>query len=198
MIRARRNGRRAGYTLLELAISTVLLGTVGYSISLGVKMGQESHATVMRVSSESRAARKSLSTLVEDVRASSDSRITVTTDGNGNSQVRLLQPIEVGGAMVWGVRDRRLGEDEDAWNQENWSVNYAVDAQDRLVRTIVDDVGATRFEDALADDLGNDGVGSPGFRVARSGDIWQVNIVTRHGVHDEGISESEFHVRTRN
>ncbi len=197
MIRASVRSTR-GYTLLELTISTVLLATVGLSVSIGVKLGNDSHATVTSISSESRATRKSVSTLVEDIRGSADARITVTTDPDGNSLVQLSQPIEVAGALVWGVRDRRLGVDEDTWNRQDWTIRYLVDAQNRLVRRVVDIVGVTQAEDVLSTGLRDGNVAEPGFRVVHSGDIWQVNIATRHGAHGEGKTENELHVRTRN
>jgi hypothetical protein len=198
MKRARTPKARGGYTLLELTISTVLLASLGYSVSLGVKMGQESNATVNRISSESRATRKSISSLADDVRGCSNSRITVTTDVAGNSRVQLMQPIVVASALVWGVYDRRLGRDEDTWNRQDWTVVYTVDGQNRLVRRIVDLDGVTQIEDVLADGVRAGNLANPGFRVAQSGDVWEVNIAKSHGVNDEGTSASGFHVRTRN
>jgi hypothetical protein len=198
MKRARTRKARGGYTLLELTISTVLLASLGYSVSLGVKMGQESNATVNRISSESRATRKSISSLADDVRGCSNSRITVTTDVAGNSRVQLMQPIVVASALVWGVYDRRLGRDEDTWNRQDWTVVYTVDGQNRLVRRIVDLDGVTQIEDVLADGVRAGNLANPGFRVAQSGDVWEVNIAKSHGVNDEGTSASGFHVRTRN
>jgi prepilin-type N-terminal cleavage/methylation domain-containing protein len=187
-----RNSPSSGFTLLELSISTVVLAAVGYAVSIAVKMGKDSNATVMQAASEARAERKTIATLI-DLRNSSNARITVATDGNGNTQARIQLPIEVAGALTWGVRDRRLGADETAWNQENWDVRYAVDGEGRLVRRVVDVDGATQLEDVLAEELG--GPGAPGFRLVQSGAIWQVEVVTRHG---NTVSESEFHVRTRN
>jgi len=187
---------KSGFTLLELSISTVILAVVGYSVSAAVKLGNDSNSTVMQVASDSRGQRKSITQLIDDVRMSTNTRITITTASNGNSQVQLQMPIEVAGALVWGVRDRRLGEDEDAWNQADWIVRYLVDDDGRLVRRVVDLNGATRLEDVLDDDL-LEGVGTPGFRMVQAGAVWQVNLATRRGDHGT-VSRNEFHVRTRN
>lgn len=197
MSTARRFSRRSGFTLVELSISTVILGVVGYSVSVAVKLGNDSNATVMQVASESRAERKSISALIDDVRMSSNARITVATDLNGNSLVQIQQPIEVGGVFVWGVRDRRLGDDDDAWNRQDWTIRYLVDGDARLVRRVVDTNGVVQLEDVLGDDLLDDG-GTPGFRMAQSGDVWEVNLAVRRGAHGGAVSENEFHVRTRN
>lgn len=187
---------KSGFTLLELSISTVILAVVGYSVSAAVKLGNDSNSTVMQVASDSRGQRKSITQLIDDVRMSTNTRITITTASNGNSQVQLQMPIEVAGALVWGVRDRRLGEDEDTWNQADWIVRYLVDDDGRLVRRVVDLNGATRLEDVLDDDL-LEGVGTPGFRMVQAGAVWQVNLATRRGDHGT-VSRNEFHVRTRN
>jgi len=187
---------KSGFTLLELSISTVILAVVGYSVSAAVKLGNDSNSTVMQVASDSRGQRKSITQLIDDVRMSTNTRITITTAINGNSQVQLQMPIEVAGALAWGVRDRRLGEDEDAWNQADWIVRYLVDDDGRLVRRVVDLNGATRLEDVLDDDL-LEGVGTPGFRMVQAGAVWQVNLATRRGDHGT-VSRNEFHVRTRN
>lgn len=188
----------SGFTLIEVAISSVILGIVGYSVSLALKMGQDSHTTVAQVSSESRATRNSVASLVDDVRASSNARITATTAADGNSSVRLQQPIEVGGALVWGVRDRRLGDSETTWNRQDWFVEYSVDGQRRLVRRLIDTDGLTRLEDVLATDLRDGGAGAPGFTMAQVGDVWEVSLALRHGVHGEGVYSNDFHVRARN
>jgi len=192
-----RLSRRSGFTLLEMMISTVIFGVVGYSVSIAVKLGNDSNSTVMQVARESRAERESVSTLIDDVRMSSNTRITVATDANGNSLVQLQQPIVVAGAFAWGVRDRRLGDDEDAWNREDWTIRYLVDADARLVRRVVDAGGVTQLEDVLGDGLLDEG-GDPGFRMFESGDVWQVDLAVRRGAHGDAVTANEFHIRTRN
>lgn len=188
--------KRSGFTLLELSISTVILAVVGYSLTTAVKLGNDSNSTVTQVANESRGQRKSITQLIDDLRMTTNTRITITTASDGNSQVQLQMPIEVAGALVWGVRDRRLGDSEDTWNQADWTVRYVVDDEDQLVRRVVDLNGATRLEDVLDDDL-LEGVGTPGFRMVQAGEVWQVNLATQRG--DQGtVSRNEFHVRTRN
>jgi prepilin-type N-terminal cleavage/methylation domain-containing protein len=189
--------RSSGFTLVELTISSVILAVVGYSVSVAVKLGNDSNSTVMRVTGESRSERKTMAALMDDVRMSSNARITVATDADGNSLVQIQQPIEVGGVFVWGARDRRLGDDDDAWNRQDWTIRYLVDGNAQLVRRVVDANGVTQLEDVLGDDLLDEG-GTPGFRMVQSGDVWQVNLAVHRGAHSEAIAENEFHVRTRN
>lgn len=191
----RRHSRRGGFTLLELTISSAILAVVGYSVSVALELGHESSITVQETAQLARAERRTISTLVDDVRSSTNARISVVADVDGNTDMRLQQPIEVAGALTWGVRDRRLGSDEADWNQADWNVRYLVDGDDRLVRRVVDAAGATRFEDVLADDLRTD---AAAFRVVQVGEIWEVSITTRRGEDGSAFSTSEFHVRARN
>ena len=57
---------RAAFTVLELAIAAGIMGVLGYSLSLAVKMSRDSQQTVSRVARESRSTRESIAQLIQD------------------------------------------------------------------------------------------------------------------------------------
>jgi hypothetical protein len=197
MIRRKSAVSTSGFTLIETAIASVILVVVGYSVSLTVEMGNDSNATVLEAAQESRTQRRTVAALIDDVRTSTNARITVTTAGDGNSIVQLQQPVTVAGAFAWGVRDRRLGDDEAGCTRLEWTVRYRVDGNARLLRRTVDAAGYTQLEDVLAEDVVTTD-GNPGFRMVQTGAVWEVRTRTLGGESGASVSESEFHIRTRN
>lgn len=197
---------RAAFTLMELTIAAGIMGVLGYSLSLAVKMSRDSQQTVSRVARDSRSTRESIAQLIQDVRETADARIVVTTLGDNNHQVQLQQPIEIAGVLGWGVYDRNLGPLEADWSRADWFVRYTVrnvvgptGAQVRqLVRRVLDDGLVVRREEVLIEGLRDGNDVPPGFRMVQVGDVWEITLAT-DGVNANSSGKlSEFHVRPRN
>ncbi|MCE9594728.1 MAG: hypothetical protein K8S98_11095 [Planctomycetes bacterium] len=198
--------RRGGYTLIETAAAVAVFMVVWYSLGLALKMGNESQRAVSRIAEESRALRKSISELTDELRTSTDSSVVTATLADGNDSVSFMVPIDVAGVADWGVYDKRLGPLPADRNRPDWRIRYTVASVDvgagviekQLVREVVDDLGAVRRQDTLARGL-RPGVGAqPGFRVTKNGAVWELTLST---VGTAGVSKGEhevFHVRTRN
>jgi hypothetical protein len=197
---------RAAFTVLELAIAAGIMGVLGYSLSLAVKMSRDSQQTVSRVARESRSTRESIAQLIQDVRESTNGRITVTVLADNNHEVTLQQPIDVAGAMVWGVFDRTLGPTDAEWSRQDWFVRYTVrsvvgptGAQMRqLVRRILDDGFVVQREEVLVEDLRSGNDVPPGFQMVQAGDVWEITLTTEGESANSSGKLSEFHVRPRN
>lgn len=197
---------RAAFTVLELTIAAGIMGVLGYSLSLAVKMSRDSQRTVTRVARESRSTRDSIAQLIQDVRESTNAGIVVTVLADNNHEVTLQQPIDVGGAMVWGVYDRDLGPTAAEWSRQDWFVRYTVrsvvgptGAQVRqLVRRILDDGLAVQREEVLVEGLRSGNDVPPGFRIVQVGDVWEITLTTDGENANSSGQLSEFHVRPRN
>ncbi len=197
---------RAAFTLMELTIAAGIMGVLGYSLSLAVKMSRDSQRTVSRVARDSRTTRDSIAQLIKDVRETTNTRITVTVLGDNNHEVQLQQPLEIGGVLGWGVYDRTLGPTDVDWSRTDWFVRYTVrsvvgptGAQVRqLVRRILDDGFVVQREEVLVEGLRSGNDVPPGFRMVQVGDVWEISLAT-DGVNATSAGQlSEFHVRPRN
>lgn len=204
--RSSRPRSRGGFTLLELTIAAGILGVLGYSLSLAVKMSRDSQRTVTRVAQESRTKRESIAQLIQDVRESTDTRITVTVLGDNNHEVTLQQPIEIAGVLGWGVYDRELGPAAVDWSRTDWSVRYTVRQVvgpagapvRQLVRRILDDGFAMQREEVLVEGLRDGNDVPPGFRMVQVGDVWEISLATDGENANSSGQLSDFHVRPRN
>ena len=198
--------RKSGFTLVETAVSLAIFSALGYALAIVVDVGDRSQRTVERVASEDRSLRTATSSLVEELRTTSDATIAVATLPDGNHQVRFQQPIDVGGNFGWGVLDRTLGSDPASQNRAGWSIQYTVrtvvaaDGQvDRqLVRQVLNDALVVQRQTVLAAGLRRGDQNPPGFRMVRSGDVWEVQISAKGQVADQAIIEGMFHVQARN
>lgn len=203
--RNRVRATRAGFTLLETMISLTIFAVIGYSLAVVVDLGNDSQRSVLRVAAEDRSLRESTSFLTDELRSSTDSSIAVTTLGDGNSQVTFRMPVEVGGALSWGVYDKSLGATYADQNKANWSLRYTVRnvvtagvTNKQLVRQILDDSQVVQKELVVAEGLRAGNLTPPGFRIVQTGDVWQVTVSTVGEYANKVGMKAEFHVQTRN
>jgi prepilin-type N-terminal cleavage/methylation domain-containing protein len=207
MLRTQRSpAARSGFTLLETMIALTLFAILGYGLAIAVKVGNNSQATVISVSAEDRSLRGSSTALVDELECSSDSQITVTTLADGNNQVQFLQPIEVGGALDWGVFDRTLGPDAASQNRSAWSIRYTVRDQPagngsivkQLVRQTLDNAGVVQREKVMVEGLRSGAPAPAGFKMIKQGLVWELTLSTIDAFQGKPGLREVFHVHARN
>lgn len=196
---------RAGFTLIELSISVTILAVLGYSVAVSVDMANDSQRTVYTVAAEDRALRESSSLLTDELRSSRDTQIAVTTLADGNHQLEFKVPIEVGGALTWGVYDKRLGTTYADQNKLDWEFRYTVRnavvagvVNRQLLRQIIDTNSVVQEEQVVAEGLHSGTQDPPGFRVVQSGDMWVVTVSTAGKSAESPGIKAVFHVQARN
>ncbi len=204
--RTARHAGSAGLTLLEMMVAVSILGLVGYTLVRAVEMGSNSQDAVQRTIGENEAIRSTASDLRNELKATGDAVLTVATLADGNHQVTFPQPIVVGGDPAWGIYDPLHGADEEAHNLEGWNLRYTVDSipigafdvNRRLLRQVVDELGAVQDEDILVEGLRAGGDDPPGFTVVQVGDVWEITLtMVGYDAAKRGRG-TVFHVRTRN
>lgn len=201
----RRRGA-AGFTLLETLIAASIFSIVGYTIAAAFTLGTGTQRTVAQIAGSNQSLRKASSALTDELRATSDARITVTPMVGGNDQLDFMLPIDVAGAATWGVHDAQLGATPALQNRLNWSLRYTVvgipDGEGgvvrQLVRQILDTAGAVQRQNVIAHNLRSGADDPPGFSVAQVGDVWEIGVATNGQGPGGSGRETSFHVRTRN
>lgn len=203
-----RNARRArgGFTLIELTIGLTLFLFLGYVVTTSMQVARNSNATVDRVASEDRALRDAAGSLMEDLRSSNAANVTITSPANQNSSLVLRVPIEVGGAIAWGVHERGLGPAAADQDRAGWSVRYRVvdvalgngQFNRELRREVLDAGNAVRLDEIVMRNLRAGSDAPPGFRVAAVGDVWEITLSTVGAIAGRAGLRQVFHVRSRN
>ncbi len=197
---------RAGFTLIELAIALTLFLVMGYAVTTSLQVARRSNATVDRVANEDRALRSAADALLDDLRSTNAANVTITTVSGQNSQLTLRVPIQIGGAITWGVHERALGATAALQDRAGWSVRYLVQNTplgngnfDReLRRQVLDDTNVVRDEQTVMHGLRAGADVPPGFRVAQTGDVWEVTLSTEGAIAGRAGMRTLFHVRSRN
>ncbi len=201
-----RSAATAGFTLVEMMVALGVFGLLGYSLTITADVGSDSQRTVMSVVAEDRALRSTLTSAVEELRASRDDTISVTTLADGNHQLRFMQPIEVGGSAVWGVHEFALGPDAVSQDRAGWSLQYTVHARPQsdgsvvreLVREILDDALVVQRSRVIVSRLRGGGGDPPGFHVVHQGEVWVLTLSTEGRAEGTTGMKAVFHVQTRN
>ena len=196
----------AGFTLLESMVALSIFGAVGYSLMIVVDVGNHSQKTVARVAAENQSLRTAALSLIDELRTSTDTTITVVALPDGNHRLRFMLPIDVGGALGWGVYDKTLGPDAPSQNRANWSVQYTVrdvpngngTVVKQLLRQLLDDTQSVQKETVIAEGLHSGTDVHPGFTVVKTGDVWAVTLSTEGHVEGKAGIRAVFHVQTRN
>jgi prepilin-type N-terminal cleavage/methylation domain-containing protein len=200
------SARRAGFTLIEVLVALTLFSVLGYSVALAVGVGEQSRGAVADVVDQAQELRAASTALMADLRATSADRIAIANGADGNHSVRLSVPIEVGGAIVWGVHERTLGSTAAAQDRPDWLVRYrvldvatgggAIDKQ--LVRELLDTGGVVRRTTVLVHQL-RPGVAAPaGFQVVQVGAVWEVTLSTTGAREGQPGLRTVFHAQNRN
>ena len=197
--------RRAGFTLVELSIALGIFAMLGISVAVGVDVANDSQRTVYTVAAEDRALRESTSYLTDELRSSRDNQITVTTLADGNHQLDFKVPIEVGGALTWGVYDKHLGTTYAEQNKLDWKLRYTVRevvvagvVNKQLLRQIIDTNSVVHQQQVVAEGLHAGTHNPPGFEVVKSGDMWVITVSTAGKSAGSPGIRAEFHVQARN
>jgi hypothetical protein len=187
-------------------VALSLFASLGYGLAIVVGLGKHSQTTLSRMAAEDRSLRAATDSLLGDLRVASDATVTILALGDGNHQVQLQQPIDVGGAAAWGVYDRTLGPDAASQNQAGWHVQYMVKnvaigggAFDKqLVRQELDVAGTVQREKVLAVNLRSGAPAPAGFQIVKVGSVWQVTVSTVGKTEGQAGIREVFHVRARN
>ena len=196
---------RSGLSLVELTISLFVFSIVGYSLVGIVQVGRRSTETVSSAAVQLREMRETHSTLSNELQLASDGNILIEDLPDENHQVTFMHRIESGGNLEWGVFDKSLGANDDEQNRVGWSFRYTVsfgldaegEASRQLVRQLIDENGDIQDQEVVLDHINAGNALTPGFRVVRAGDMWEVRIGTDSTVGAPN-QEMMFHVRTRN
>ncbi len=201
-----RTKARSGLTLIESMVGVALFAVIGYALSIAVSVGNHSQRMVLNVAAEDRELRAATTTLMRELRMSSDATIATFALPDGNTRLTFQMPMDDAGAASWGVFDRTLGSTWALQNRVDWSLRYTVRdvispggaVNKQLVRQILDNVGAVQRERVLAQGLRPGGAAPFGFRVTQVGDIWEVTLSTTGRSEGQAGIRTVFHVQTRN
>ena len=186
------SGLRAGFSLLEVTVSTATFAIIGYVMLVAVKTSTDAQNAIALRTEEHRVLRRASRTLLDELALASDDTITVTASGSGSGTASLAfrQRIEEGGTAGFGAV--HLGVPHT-----DWTLVYAVSAAGELVRRVTDGDGVVQASAVVASGLRAASEDPPGFRVVKAGDLWEITLATE-GVGDGNGIEEVFHVHARN
>jgi prepilin-type N-terminal cleavage/methylation domain-containing protein len=196
---------RAGFTLLETLVALVIFSVLGYALGVAAEVGNDSALEVVRGTGQNRELRAATLNLATELRSSTDASISTVTLADGNHRLRFQHPITVGGAQVWGVYDRQLGNTAALQNRADWVVQYTVRDQavngvveKQLVRQLLDEAFVVQREKVIATGL-RGGLAAPaGFRVVQNGAVWEITLSTAGSMASNPGKSVVMHVNTRN
>lgn len=196
----------SGYTLLEMMVALTIFSVVGYALTVAIDVASHSQKTVMRVTAEDRGLREATAFLIDELRTSSDATITIAVLADGNHRIRFQMPIDVAGAAVWGVHDRKLSPVLAQQTRQGWFVQYTVRAlpavngviNRQLVRQILDAAFTVKRETVILDGLRRGTDVPPGFKMVKVGDLWELTLSTVGEINGKVGMRTVFHVQTRN
>lgn len=192
---------QGGLTLIELTVAMTIFAVLGYSLMSALSLSNNSRAAVENMVEENEELRAGAGAVTNDLRVSSDARIDIAELADENHEVTVQLPIAIGGVLDWGVPAHEIGAPE-ATDHQDWVVRYTVTtgvdehgAPERaLVRQLVDAAGEVQKAEELVHGLTKGSDASPGFRVEKTGDVWEVTLSTEKGAGKKEV----FHVHSRN
>ncbi|GEM_PF-1156151 len=194
-----------GLTLVEFAVSSAIFSVLALAMAGMLEIGSTSEEGVVNNSTRNRGIRSVQSYLVRELRASSDSKITVGALPGGNSVLTFSYPVQSGGVTGWGIRDKSLGATSDERNKIGWQVRYTVIPKVQnhrinrvLVRQLLDAGHHVKGVKILARHLRRGTDTPPGFKVTKTGSVWKVVISTLGDKDGSGRRMATFQVLARN
>ncbi len=196
------NGRRMGFTLIEVVLTIGIFSVIGVGLTQGVHLADSTHQSVTTQSGNNRKIRDGVRLLREEFRTGQDSSIAINQEFNGNDQLVFQVPVDSNPGTAWGAYDRGLGSTPAEWNRVGWRICYVVQNNVQgtpcLVRQVLDGGGALQRETQIVSNVLVDGhPDAPGFTVQATGDVWEVTLKTLTGDGHSTRTET-FQVQTRN
>lgn len=205
MLRRNQRRNRRGFSLIEVTMAVSIFGVIGYGLFAAVDAGNNSQRAVASMVSRTQSMRAANATLAAELKLGTDSSIDVVVLPDNNHQLTFMHPIELAGALGWGVFDPTLGPTEAEQNRTDWKIRYTVDSvivggvtNRRLLRQVLDDTGAIQDTDVLVEGLQDGAAVNPGFSVTRAGDMWAVQVTLAGATGGSNGGGVSFHVKTRN
>lgn len=191
-----KSSSRSGFSLVEVAVATLALGSIGYVLSFALKAAADSQREITLRASEHRVVRQASRALLDELSMAGEDTIAFTQAIDTETNLRFQQRIEDGATATFGLM--HLGVPRTGWR-----VVYAIEEpaseadMRRLVRRVEDDAGVVQASQIVARGLRADDADPPGFRVVKAGDLWEITLSTEGIGNRDGIEEA-FHVRARN
>lgn len=197
----RERSRRAGFTLVEVTISSGIFLVIAYALAGAVDMGTGSTRTVMEITSQNAELRTSARSMVDELKTTTENQLSVAVLADGNHQVDFRVPILDGADFDWGAFDRSWGPNAADQNQLDWMLRYTVvqvgDERD-LVRQVLDEAGDVQEQETLATGLRRGDGANPGFQLNQVGDMWQLTVTTEGKTEGSLGRRTDVHLRLRN
>lgn len=192
---------RSGLTLIELTVAMTIFAVLGYSLMSALSLSNNSRAAVEDMVEENEELRAGAGAVTDDLRLSSDARVDIAELADENHEVTIQLPIVIGGALDWGVPAHEVGA-PGATDHQDWVVRYTVatgtdehgEVERTLVRQLVDSAGEVQKQEELVHGLTKGSDASPGFRLEKTGEVWEVTLSTERGSGKKEV----FHVHSRN
>jgi len=195
-----KSSRRAGFTLLEVAVATLALGSIGYVLTFAFKASVDSQREITLRASEHRVVRAASRALLDELASAGDETVVFASGPQDGVVVpptlRFQTRIEVDGAADFGLL--HLGVPRAGWTFE-YAVEEPASSADerRLVRRVVDADGTVQSSQIVVRGVRDQAAEPPGFQVVKTGDLWEVTLSTEAIGTRDGVEEV-FHVRARN
>ncbi len=193
---------KAGFTIIELGISTSIFLVIATVLLGAIRMGNSSTNTVMQVTTTSAELRRATKALQDELGTTTEAELTIAVLPDGNHQVDFRVPVLNGANFDWGVFSSAYGPTPAEQNRVDWSLRYTVDLVDgtnrRLLRQVLDDAGVLQEQQVLVEGLRRGDAADPGFQLVQVGDIWELTVTTVGATANTNGRMIQFHVRLRN
>lgn len=158
---------QAGFTLLEVAIVTVIATLLLMTIVVLTTSTNDAYDTVREDTEANFSLRRTLNRISDDMRQSSSSMIKIATDpDNNHDSLDLQMPVSQEDSTVnWG-----------AAGTVGWHIHILVE-DGWLIRRVTDGAGIPqRTDEVLARSVDNQFDGEKGFSVTEVGGLYQITL----------------------
>lgn len=209
---------QAGYTLLELGVSTVIAGLLGLAAVTMVQVGRKSHDTTRTETNRSQGVREASRALSDELKQCKLAGLTLGMLADGNCEITFARPISVtAGVITWGALDPHKAPSDPEARRAGWSVRWTVKAlragtatstsiptiatdkvERVLVRQVLDEAKQVVFERIVLRDVNLGTNAHPGFRIEQVGTLWRVRMSAGGAVDPANSTHLTFDVALRN